>query len=86
MFDLAFRTPTGNSFNGEGYAAINPQYNFWTNYSKGLVVRGGFGFNIPYSGEIAKAGARSTFTANVAAGYYFTEHNAAPFGNLVLYV
>ncbi len=84
--DLAFRTPTGNSYNGQGYASINPQYNFWTNYWKGLVVRGGLGFNVPYSGEIANAGARSTFYSNVAIGYYFTEHNAAPFGDLVLYV
>ena len=84
--DLAFRTPTGNSYNGQGYASINPTYNFWTNYWKGLVVRGGLGFSIPYSGEIAAVGARSTFNANLAAGYYFTNHDAAPFGDLVLYV
>ena len=86
VLDIAFRTPTGNSYNGQGYAAINPQYNFWANYWKGLVVRGGLGFNVPYSGEIAKAGARSTFYSNIAIGYDFTPHNAAPFGDLVVYV
>lgn len=85
-FDLAFRTPTGNSFNGNGVASINPQYNFWTNYWQGLVVRGGLGFTVPYSGELAKTGARSTFNANLAIGYYLTPHDAAPFGDLVLYV
>ncbi len=84
--DIAFRTPTGNSSNGQGYASINPTYNFWTNYWKGLVVRGGAGFTIPYAGEIARAGARSTFNANLAAGWYFTDHDAAPFGDLVIYV
>ncbi|MCX7111249.1 MAG: hypothetical protein NTX45_14200 [Proteobacteria bacterium] len=85
-FDIALRTPTGNSYNGQGYAAVSPQYNFWTNYWKGLVVRGGVGFNIPYSGEIANAGARSTFNARLAAGYYFTLHDSAPFGDLAVYV
>jgi hypothetical protein len=85
-FEVALRTPTGNSFNGNGYASISPTYEFWTNYWKGLVVRGGVGFSVPYSGEIAKAGARSTFNANMALGYYFTPHNAAPFGDLVFYV
>ena len=84
--DIAFRTPTGNSSNGQGYASINPTYNFWTNYWKGLVIRGGAGFTIPYAGEIANAGARSTFNANLAAGWYFTDHDAAPFGDLVIYV
>ncbi|MFM8331497.1 MAG: hypothetical protein ACKN9T_07395 [Candidatus Methylumidiphilus sp.] len=84
--DIAFRTPTGNSFNGNSVAAINPQYNFWTNYWKGLVVCGGLGFSIPYGGEIAKAGARSTFNTNLDVGYYLTPHDAAPFGDLVFYV
>ena len=84
--DLGFRTPTGNSFNGNGVASINPQYNFWTNYWQGLVVRGGVGFSVPYSGEINRAGARSTFNANLALGYYLTPHDAAPFGDLVVYV
>ena len=29
-----------NSFNGNGIASISPTYEFWTNYWKGLVVRG----------------------------------------------
>jgi hypothetical protein len=84
--DLAFRTPTGSDFNGNGVAAFSPTYNFWTNYWKGLVVRGGLGFSIPYAGEITRAGVRSTFNANLAIGYYLTPHNAVPFGDLVVYV
>jgi hypothetical protein len=63
-----------------------PTYNFWTNHWNGLVVRGGLGFTIPYAGEISKAGARSTFNGNLAIGYYLTPHDAAPFGDFVVYV
>jgi len=84
--DLAFRTPTGASFNGNDVASFTPTYNFWTNHWKGLVVRGGFGFTIPYAGSITRTGARSTFNGNLAVGYYLTPHDAAPFGDLVLYV
>jgi len=84
--DLAFRTPTGNSFNGNGVASFSPTYNFWTNHWQGLVVRGGLGLTIPYGGDISKAGARSTFNGNLAIGYYLTPHDAAPFGDFVVYV
>jgi len=86
VFEIYLRTPTGNSFNGNGIASISPTYEFWTNYWKGLVVRGGLGFNIPYSGDITKAGARSTFNGNLAIGYYLTPHDAVPFGDFVVYV
>jgi hypothetical protein len=86
-FDLTFRTPTGNSANGNGVASVTPTYNFWTNAWKGLVVRGGGGFTIPYSGNIELTGARSTFNANLAVGYYFTPHNYAPIiGDMVWYL
>jgi len=84
--DIAFRTPTGDKFNGHGIAAISPQYNFWTNYWGGLVVRGGLGFTIPYAGDIRQTGWRSMFNTNLAIGYYFTTHDQAPFGDLVFYV
>ena len=51
-FNVAFRTPTGNTINGNGVASVAPQYQFWTNWWKGLVVRGGTGFSIPYAGGI----------------------------------
>ena len=85
-FNLSFRTPTGNSINGNSVAAIAPQYNFWHNSWKGLVIRGGAGFTIPYAGELSKTGARSSFDANLAVGYYFTPHDAAPIGDMVWYV
>ncbi len=86
LFNLTFRTPTGSSFNGNSVASITPEYQFWNNSWKGLVVRGGAGFTIPYAGELYKTGARSTFDANLAVGYYFTPHDAVPFGDMVWYL
>jgi hypothetical protein len=85
-FNLTFRAPTGNSFNGNNVASITPQYQFWANAWKGLVVRGGAGFTIPYSGDITKTGARTTFDANLAVGYYMTPHDFTPFGDMVWYL
>jgi len=85
-FNVAFRTPTGNSFNGNNVAAITPQYEFWASSWKGLVVRGGAGFSIPYSGDINRSGVRSTFNANLAVGYYFTPHDFTPIGDMVWYL
>ena len=84
--NVTFRTPTGDVFNGNHVASIEPQYNFWANSWKGLVVRGGAGFAIPYSGDINQAGARSTFDANLAVGYYFTPHDFTPIGDMVWFV
>ncbi len=84
--NVTFRTPTGDVFNGNHVAAITPNYQFWANSWKGLVVRGGAGFAIPYSGDITRSGARSTFDANLAVGYYFTPHDYTPVGDLVWYV
>ena len=67
-------------------ASIGPRYQFWANSWKGLVVRGGAGFEIPYSGDITRSGARSFFEANLAVGYYFTPHDFTPVGDLVGYV
>ena len=86
IFNLNFRTPTGDVFNGNHVASIGPQYNFWANSWKGLVVRGGAGFSVPYSGDITRSGARSTFDANLAVGYYFTPHDYTPVGDMVWYV
>ena len=85
-FNLDFRTPTGSAINGDDVASIIPQYQFWANWWKGLVVRGGTGFTIPYAGEISKAGARSTFDANFSVGYYMTPHDMTPFGDMVWYL
>ena len=38
-FNVGFRVPTGDTDIGNGVAAIIPQYEFWTNYWQGLVVR-----------------------------------------------
>jgi hypothetical protein len=81
VLNVSFRTPTGNSYNGNGVAAVTPNYQFWANWWKGLVVRGGAGFTVPYSGDISQAGARSTFNGNIAIGYYFTDHDWKPVGD-----
>ena len=85
--NISFRTPTGNPVNGAGWASIAPQYQFWANWWKGLVVRGGTGFTVPYAGDIQESRVRSTYDANLAVGYYLTPHDYAPFlGDLVGYV
>ncbi|HXJ82139.1 MAG TPA: hypothetical protein VMS64_26080 [Candidatus Methylomirabilis sp.] len=86
-FNVAFRVPTGKTENTNGAAAITPTYEFWANWWKGLVLRGGAGFFVPYGHQsIDEVGARASFIANLAAGYYFTPHTATPFGDLVFYL
>ncbi len=85
--NVAFRIPTGSTFNGNGTAAITPTYEFWANWWQGLVLRGGVGFFVPYGHQsIDEVGARAAFIANLAAGYYFTPHSATPFGDFVFYL
>ena len=83
---VVFRASTGNRYNGNGVASVTPTYQFWANWWKDLVFRGGAEFSVPYAGNIQDAGARSTFNGNLAVGWYFTGHDAAPFGDLVWYV
>ena len=86
-FNVAFRVPTGKTENVNGAAAISPTYEFWTNWWQGLVLRGGAGFFVPYGHQsVDEIGARASFIANLAAGYYFTPHSATPFGDLVFYL
>jgi hypothetical protein len=80
--DLTFRTPTGSEDTGQGIGAFSPAYNFWWNAVAGLVLRGAVGGFVPFSGPET----RESFTANVAAGYYFTPHDLLPIGDLVWYV
>jgi hypothetical protein len=85
---VAFRTPTGSDRNGNGAAAITPDYEFWANaWNVPLVVRGGVAMFAPSGNDtFDEAGARNAFSANLAAGYYFTAHDRIPFGDLVLSV
>ncbi len=84
-FNLAIRIPTGDKDNGNRSAVLTPNYQFWTNHWKGLVLRGGLGMAIPVHNQ-SDTGARTAIVGNFAAGYYFTEHDAAPFGDFVTYV
>jgi hypothetical protein len=86
-FNLIFRTPTGDLDNKNGVASITPEYEFWANWWRGFVVRGGAALAAPYNHDgIRKAGTRTTFLGNLAAGYYFTPHDLTPVGDLVWYV
>jgi hypothetical protein len=84
---VTLQAPTGNSENGNNVAAVTPAYEIWANVWQGLVVRGGLNMFLPYGHDsFDETGARNTFTANLAAGYYLTQHDATPFGDLVLYL
>jgi len=86
-FSVGFRAPIGDSENGQGIAAITPAYEIWANPWRGLVLRGGVNMFVPYGNDsFDESGARNQFIGNAAAGYYFTPHDATPFGDLVLYV
>jgi len=86
-FNLTFRVPTGHVENFTGVAAVTPTYEFWANVWQGLVLRGGVGFFVPYGGQsLNEVHARTTFLANLAAGYYFTPHDRTPFGDMVWYL
>jgi len=86
-FNLTFRTPTGDLDNKNGVASVTPEYEFWANWWRGFVVRGGAGLTAPYNHDgVRKASARTTFLGNLAAGYYFTPHDLTPVGDLVWYV
>ena len=83
-FNLTFRTPTGDTSNGNAFAAVTPTYQFWANPWRALVLRGGAGLSVPYYN--LATGARTSFIANFAAGYYCTPHDLTPFGDLVAYL
>ena len=73
--------------NGNSVAAITPAYEFWANVWRGMVVRGSADMFVPFGHEsIREVNARTSFGGNLAAGYYFTPHDAAPFGDLVFHV
>jgi len=84
-FNLSFRTPTGDEDTGGGVAAVTPNYQFWANWWKGLVLRGGFGMALPYD-NVEDTNSRSLLVGNLAVGYYFTSHDRTPIGDLVGYV
>lgn len=86
-FNVGLRMPTGDTDTGTGVAAVVPSYEFWTNWWRGLVVRGGGALSVPYNHEgTREAGARTSFLGNLAAGYYFTPHDLTPLGDLVGYI
>ncbi|MGE5444384.1 MAG: hypothetical protein ACM3SR_07245 [Ignavibacteriales bacterium] len=82
-FNVAFRIPSGSDVNGNGFAAVTPDWEFWWNIWCKLVLRGGVGFAIPYTDTDRT---RDAILGNLAIGYYFTPHDFIPLGDLVWYV
>lgn len=83
VFVMDVRMPTGSAATGDGRMALVPRYSFWTNPVGPWVVRGAASVAVPL--DQADVPARTSFVGGLAAGRYFTPHNA-PFGDLVLYV
>src|SRR5262249_44716386 len=77
----------GDVESGGDIASVTPGYEFWTNWWRGLVVRGGANLTVPYNHTgVRETGARTSFLGDLAAGYYFTPHDLTPIGDLVWYV
>jgi hypothetical protein len=86
-FGVTFRTPTGDTDTLTSVAAAAPAYEFWANWWRGLVVRGGASMSLPYNHTgTREVGARAAFLGNLSTGYYFTPHDLTPLGDLVAYV
>jgi hypothetical protein len=52
-----------------------------------MVARGGVSVSAPYGHQsIREVNARTTFQGDLGLGYYFTSHEMAPVGDLVLHV
>lgn len=81
--NIAIRIPTGSEDNGNGFGAVTPTWQFWWNAWQKLVLRGGLGFDLPYTDSDRT---RNGFIANFAVGYYLTPHDYAPIGDLVFYL
>ncbi len=80
---MGFRLPTGSEHNGNSFAAVTPDWEFWWNPWSKLVLRGGAAFAIPYTDSDRT---RNALIGNLAIGYYFTPHDFTPFGDLVWYL
>jgi len=59
---VTIRVPTGDKINGNDVTSVSPDYEFWANWWRGLVLRGGMDMSIPDHGS----GARTAFLANFA--------------------
>ena len=83
VFALGIRTPTGTTATGNGIISLAPAYEFWTNPGGPWVVRGSTGLSVPLNKN--QAPAENMFVGGLAAGRYFTPHDAL-FGDLVFYL
>lgn len=77
---VGWRLPTGSASFGNEVFAVQPQLNLWTDVGGGFSLRGRVAYEFPDSG------APESFILNGAIGQTFTEHDAAPLGDLTWYV
>lgn len=79
---MAIQIPTGYRRVGAGQAILTPGLQFWYNFAKGWVIRGGFNAGV---GTNRQAGG-TTLLSQLALGRTFTPHDVPFFGDLTLYL
>jgi len=79
---LTERTPTGRTVNGNDINYITPSAEFWWNFARKWVLRGGSGINI----DTGRKSATDTYFTNLAIGRYLTTNDARIFKSLVAHV
>lgn len=80
---LLMRTPTGEQVTGGGQTNLFPNFQFWYNVADGWVVRGGTGLEVPLN---QPNGPGSVLVSTFGVGRVLTPHDAAPFGDLAVFV
>lgn len=75
---LTERTPTGQTVNGNDINFITPSLEFWSNFARRCVLRGGTGVNI----DTGRTSATDSYFTNLAIGRYVTTKDASIFKEL----
>ena len=77
-----WRTPTGQTVNGNDINYITPSVEFWWNFAPKWVFREGTGINI----DTGRTSATDTYMNNAAIGRYLTSRDAIFFKQMVAHV
>src|SRR5262249_29515565 len=90
LFTLRTIVPTGQADTGGNLMIVFPRYSFWSNPVGAWVFRGGMGVNIPLNTndqkptpmvtswehvQFGESTFRTTYSADLAIGRYFTPHD-----------
>jgi hypothetical protein len=79
---LTERTPTGRTVNGNEINFVSPGAEFWWNFARRWVLRGGTGINI----DTGRKSATDVYYTNFAIGRYLTTKDARIFKDLVAHL